>query len=202
MTSPDQSDRIRLLVYYGTGADTVPVSEYLDQHRSGTVDWTPGLSQVGMELTVGGHEQWPTWKTIGDLARTAVQWEAAATRLRAGETALVRIGIDDFPIGGYFRFTPENDAVLITSLPVESPEYAYRYPVDESGDPVPDVYEHILGLSLAGAELDEARDEAGLPALDDVAFPRDRLIDELSTESAHARELYGALGADFHLELY
>ncbi len=200
MTSPDETDRLRLLVYYGTGGDTVPISEYLDQRRAGTVDWTPGLSQVGMDLTVGGESQWPTWKTVGDLARTAFQWEAAATRLRGEDTALVRIGIDDFPIGTYVRFTPENDAVLITSLAVEAPEFAYRYPVDESGQPVPEVYEHILGLS--DADQAEARDEAGLPSLDDVAFPRERLIEALSTEAAHARELYRALGADFSLELY
>jgi hypothetical protein len=153
-----------------------------------------------MDLTVGGQELWPSWKTVGDLARTALQWEAAATRLSAGETALVRLGIDDFPVGGYLRFTPENDAVLITSLAVSDSEYGYRYPVDESGAPVPDVYEHILGAS--GADQAEARDEAGLPPLDEVAFPRERLIDELSTEAARARELYRALGADFSLELY
>lgn len=202
MACPNRNHRLRLLVYQGTGGNTVPLSEYLRKHGLGDVDWTPGLSQLGMDLTVGGESQWPSWKTIGDLARTAFQWEAAAARLRSGEPALVRIGIDDFPIGAYLRFTPRDDVFLISSLAVNDPGYSFRYPLDESGHAISEVYEHIVNLDPSGIDQAAARDEAGLPALNEVAFPRDVLLSDMDGEAASARRLCSELGADFFLELY
>jgi hypothetical protein len=200
MTESIAQDHLRLLLYRGTGGDTVPVAEYLAQRRDGAADWSPYLGLVGLDLTVAGEALWPSWKPIGDLARMAFQFEAAARRLRDGEQALARIAVDDFPIGGYLRFCPDGDRVSVSLINVSDPEVAYRYPVDADGSAVTEVYARIAGLTAE--EASAAQQESGLPDLGDLSMLRDALASDLAGEAARGRELYDALGIAFDLELY
>lgn len=200
MTLSNEKDHLRLLLYRGTGGDTVRLDELLRQRRLGSTDWTPYLGLVGLDLTVGGEPRWPSRTPIGDLARMAFQFEAAALRIRDGELALARIGVDDFPIGGFFRFRPDGERVSVSLINVRDPDIAYRYPVDSEGQPVAEVYARLAdrGPDDVGA----APQGGGPPELRDLVFPRDRLVTDLAEEAERGRQLYDALGQEFRLELY
>ncbi|OJV24588.1 MAG: hypothetical protein BGO26_18615 [Actinobacteria bacterium 69-20] len=200
MSESMADDRLRLLLYRGTGGDTVPLSEYLDQHRRGEADWTPYLGMVALDLTVGGESLWPSRVGMGDLARWTLQMGSASDRLRRGEPALVRIAVDDAPVGGFFLMRPDTDVVRISVVDVTDPDMAYRYPVDHQGMPVTDVYECVEAAAAEATDQDPT--EADLPRFRDIPFPRERLIEDLAGEARRGRELYDELGVNFYVELY
>lgn len=199
MTESLDEDHLRLLVYRGTGEETIPVADYLDQHRRGGADWAPYLGLVGLDLTVGGKPRWPRI-SVGDLARMAFQMEAASRRIRQDDLALIRIAVDDFPVGAFFRLRPEGEIVRISLTEVTDPDIAYRYPVDRDGHPVAEVYERVGNAPIA--QSGEEPRATNRPELREVAFPRHRLESDLASEAARGRALYDELGQDFDLELY
>lgn len=175
-------------------------TDYLRERRRAGSDWTPYLGLVGLDLTVGGEHRWPSRNAVGDLARMAFQFESAGRRLAEGEPALVRIAVDDSPLGAFFRFRPRDDIVDISLIILSDPDIAYRYPVGRDGGAVSEVYAGVADLSATDASA--AQQESGLPDLRGLAFPRDQLVSDLTEEAARGRELYDELGQEFYLELY
>jgi hypothetical protein len=200
MTETTATDYLRLLLYQGTGAETIPVGDYLDRRRHGIIDDTVDPGLVALDITSGGEPSWPAPIVVGDLARVTFQMGAADLRIRDGDLAVVRIAIDDYPVGRFLRFRPDGDTVDISLVNVTDPDIAYRYPVDREGLAVPEVYEHIA--ELGDARSDEEPVATGLPELHVVAFPRGRLGSDLADVAAGGREFYDELGLDYYLELY
>lgn len=200
MSEPTATDRFSLLLYKGTGGDTVPVSDYLAEVRNSEPDWKPYLGMIAVDLTVAGTPLWPARVGMGDLARWTFQMEAASGALRRGERAIIRIPVDDAPVGGFFLMEPDADTVRISVVDVADPDTGYRYPVDREGRPVPEVYESVQ--AAFATSMGDGQTEGGLPGIHGVAFPRERLIDDLTREAKQGRELYDELGVPYYLELY
>lgn len=205
MGDNDTSDHLRVLLYKGTGSETVSLGDYLDQYREGFADWAPDLGFVGLDLSIDGQSFWSWRVPIGDLARVVFQIEAALRRIAEDEPALIRIAVDDAPEGRYFSLRPDGDTVYLSLIDVEDPDIAFRYPVDRDGNPVVEVYRAIAPLVEGGDSANGAaagEQIGGQPNLRHTPYPRAGLEAELRRAADQGRQLYELLGEEFSLELY
>jgi hypothetical protein len=193
------ADHFGLAVYDGNSERTMPVSDYLALAEAGDPPFGTYLGLVSLDLTVDGHRYWPARASVGDLARWAVQLDAAADRIEGGLPALVRSAVDDGAVGGYFLFEPNGETIRISMAAIADPDFSHRYPVERSGAPAGDVYEYVL--THRDEVLRSIDDEWSDVFFTDVLFPSDALVVSFRREAAAGRRLYEVLDVPFYVEL-
>jgi hypothetical protein len=167
---------LALLVYPQGGSRPATLGDFL----AGEPPFAPDLQYLTMAFGDGACEVWDRRRPVGDPKRTAVQLDAAADRLEAGQPALWRIAVDDVEGGQFLRFTPSGDGAVDADMLVLTDDTAYAYPAGYGDAEAAQLYAHVAG----GAG--EAPSDGGFAL---TGLDRAALVAAMRREAARAREL-------------
>jgi len=126
---------------------------------------------------VGGVDLMPHHWVLGDVAVLGVQFRAAASRLRAGDPAIVRSAVDGRDEVTSFLFEPAGTDAVVSQF-LAPRELRFVYPTSPARGP--ELYEYVR------EHRDELRPPGTAHDIAGVRVPLDELADALDREAERA----------------